>query len=167
VYSFNRSHFIGTTPLPSLRVNPTLSLYYTSPLLVLYALALVLLQYIYSLDLTRYELHQRQSLGLECSVNTTDGCRSLVIGIKTAFACVFFASFHEFVKILKGEWRRRRRYNGISGDSPDGEMPLTDVHAGKTVCCSIAVISANKPSSSLAEIIVKIIIAQKFAHPLN
>lgn len=63
------------------RVNPRKSLYYTSPLLVIYALALLLLQYINSLELT--ELPHHPSLGRECSEEgAVVGCRSLVLLFK-------------------------------------------------------------------------------------
>lgn len=65
------------------RVNPRKSLYYTSPLLVVYALALLLLQYINSLELTASELSLPLSLGREClEEGAVVGCRSLVLLFK-------------------------------------------------------------------------------------
>jgi len=39
-------------------------------------------------------------------------------------AIVFFAAFHEFVRAMKQRWQEKRQR-----DIPDGEVPLTDVHA--------------------------------------
>ena len=68
------------------RVTPNKSLYYTSPLLVLYALGLLLLQYVNSLSLTTSELprYQRyQVFGTECTEeNSTVGCETIVLLIK-------------------------------------------------------------------------------------
>ena len=64
------------------RVTPNKSLYYTSPLLVLYALGLLLLQYVYSLNLTTSELPRYQALGTECAENSVVGCESIVLLIK-------------------------------------------------------------------------------------
>ena len=65
------------------RVNPRNSLYYTSPLLVVYTLALLLLQYINSLELTASELPRYQSLGSECTEEgAVLGCKSLVLLFK-------------------------------------------------------------------------------------
>ena len=36
---------------------------------------------------------------------------------------------------MKRKWRNRRRYSGIRGDSPDGEVPLTAVHTGTMCLC--------------------------------
>ena len=65
------------------RVTPNKSLYYTSPLLVLYALGLLLLQYVNSLSLTTSELPRYQAFGTECrEENSTVGCETIVLLVK-------------------------------------------------------------------------------------
>ena len=65
------------------RVTPNKSLYYTSPLLVLYGLGLLLLQYVNSLSLTTSELPRYQAFGTECrEENSTVGCETIVLLVK-------------------------------------------------------------------------------------
>ncbi len=64
------------------KINPRDSLFYTSPVLVLYTLVLLHLQYVYSLQLTSSELNFNLSLGPECSRENTTGCRTLVLLVK-------------------------------------------------------------------------------------
>lgn len=64
------------------KYTPKNSLFYTSPGLVVYAVSLLLLQYVFSLNLTSNELSPLDGLGQECHENTTPGCRSVVPLIK-------------------------------------------------------------------------------------
>jgi len=48
------------------------------------------------------------------------------------FTIVFFAAFHEFVKMAKERYRESRQHS----DSTDGEMPLIDMHAQGTYTCT-------------------------------
>ncbi len=66
------------------KVNPGLSLLLTSPLLVLYALALLLLQYTYSLDLSKDLLPRDERVVLLCKSATEEGCKTYVLFIKVS-----------------------------------------------------------------------------------
>ena len=64
------------------KFTPRDSLFYTSPMLILYSVCLLLLQYVFSLDLTLAELTPPDGLARECYLNTTPGCKSFVPLIK-------------------------------------------------------------------------------------
>ena len=67
------------------RITPKQSLYYTSPLLVLYGILLLLLQYVHSLDLTHGEWNWYQDVGRECETRVYPGrvdCQSSVLAVK-------------------------------------------------------------------------------------
>ena len=59
-------------------LNPAQSMLYTSPLLVLYSVALLLLQYVYSLDLGD-RLNRDREVILNCDGGQKEGCESLVL----------------------------------------------------------------------------------------
>jgi len=133
------------------KINPRDSLLYTSPLLVLYALVLLHIQYVYSLDLTDSEFTRTHDFGPECLSGTTITCRAGVLLVKvhvynnvclytnnslqTLLTIVFFTSFHEFVSLVRERFRRSTTPTGQALD-PDGEVPLTDLHdsTGIIVC---------------------------------
>ena len=64
---------------------PKDSLYYTSPFLIIYAVCLLILQYVFSLELTQSELSSLDGLGQECDHNGTPGCRSFVPLLKVGW----------------------------------------------------------------------------------
>ena len=73
------------------------SLFYTSPALVVYAVCLLALQYVFSLNLTSRELSPVDGLGQECYESTTPGCKSIVPFIKVSLESSFlFLSFIHF-----------------------------------------------------------------------
>lgn len=137
------------------KFTPKNSLFYTSPLLTVYSLCLLLLQYVFSLDLTLNELSPTDGLGEECHNSSTPGCKSIVPFLKvsnmlnwqswltfyvnklsqTTFAVVFFCAFHKFVRIIQD--RKHRHIQ--SDDTTDGEVPLVDMHAQGTTCTYIYV----------------------------
>ena len=59
-------------------ISPRQSLLYTSPVLVLYCLALLLVQYVYSLDLGS-RLNRRGEIVMVCNNGQTEGCKSLAL----------------------------------------------------------------------------------------
>ncbi|CAI8013642.1 Piezo-type mechanosensitive ion channel component 1 [Geodia barretti] len=105
------------------KFTPKNSLFYTSPALVVYAVCLLVLQYVFSLNLTSSELSPVDGVGKECHENNTPGCKSFVPLIKTAFTIVFFCALHEFVRI------KFNKHTHIQDDTADGEMPLIPLHA--------------------------------------
>ena len=64
------------------RFTPKDSLFYTSPALAVYAVCLLILQYLFSLNLTSEELSPVDGVGEECYNSDTPGCKSLVPLIK-------------------------------------------------------------------------------------
>ena len=60
------------------------AVYYSTPILVLYAIVLLLIQYLYNLDLTEGELESNNDIGLTRynSPPEINGARVLVIAIK-------------------------------------------------------------------------------------
>lgn len=60
------------------KFTPKNSLFYTSPLLAMYSVCLLLLQYVFSLDLTLDELSPVDGLGEECYNSSTPGCKTIV-----------------------------------------------------------------------------------------
>jgi len=58
------------------------SVYYTTPLLVLYANVLLLIQYLYNLDLTERELESNVYAGLTRYHGPPSGARVLTIALK-------------------------------------------------------------------------------------
>ena len=66
--------------------------YYSTPILALYAIVLLLIQYLYNLDLTEGELESNIYVGLTRYSSPPDGARVLAIGIKVCvcmcFVCV-------------------------------------------------------------------------------
>ena len=61
------------------------SVYYTTPLLVIYAIVLLLIQYLYNLDLTEVELESNVYAGLTRYHGPPDGARVLTIAIKVRY----------------------------------------------------------------------------------
>lgn len=57
------------------KITPRLSLLYTSPLLVVYCVALLLLQYVYSLDLGS-RIYRSNEVVMVCDAGLTEGCKS-------------------------------------------------------------------------------------------
>ena len=76
------------------RISPKQSLYWTSPILLLYSLSLVLLQYTHSLNLTNSELSWSLAFGTECVSKSSphlENCRSAVVGIKVRqYVSIFY-----------------------------------------------------------------------------
>jgi len=64
------------------RFNVKDTVYYTTPLLVLYAIVLLLMQYLYNLDLTEGELESNIYAGLARYHGPPTGARVLTIGLK-------------------------------------------------------------------------------------
>ena len=76
-------------------MTPRQSLLYTSPLLVLYALLLLAVQYAYSLGLVEEELPRvNQSFVMECSGGLKPGCRSVVLFIKVCYMPLLPLAIH-------------------------------------------------------------------------
>jgi hypothetical protein len=73
------------------KMTPRNSLLYSSPLLIFYSVCLLMLQYVYSLDLTLSELSPVDGLGQECFNTSTTGCKSFVPLLKVHIQsiCVF------------------------------------------------------------------------------
>ena len=67
------------------KFNPKETVYYSTPLLVLYAIVLLLIQYLYNLDLTEGELESNIYAGLTRYHSPPDGARVLAIGIKVQY----------------------------------------------------------------------------------
>ena len=70
------------------KFTPKNSLFYTSPALVVYAVCLLVLQYVFSLNLTSSELSPVDGVGKECHENNTPGCKSFVPLIKVGWNSV-------------------------------------------------------------------------------
>lgn len=139
------------------RFTPKDSLFYTSPALVFYAVCLLLLQYIFSLNLTSAELSPLDGLGQECDQSTLSGCKSIVPFIKvneefvyftrlsstlffqTLFTITFFCAFHEFVRK-----RFRKTPHSTSHHHTDGEMPLIPVHAQGRLITSLVCVKCMR-----------------------
>ena len=58
------------------------TVYYTTPLLMLYAIILLLIQYLYNLDLTEEELESNAYVGLTRYHGPPAGARVLTIALK-------------------------------------------------------------------------------------
>jgi len=69
--------------IPNFDVKNTV--YYTTPLLVLYAIVLLLIQYLYNLDLTEAELESNIYAGLTRYHNPPSGARVLTIALKVTY----------------------------------------------------------------------------------
>lgn len=134
------------------KLDPRKSVFYTSPLLVIYSFVLLLIQYAYSLDLTMEEFTKNKDIVIECSKGRREGCKSLALlakvstctlsstfqrlhwlitgsvfcsSMQTFFTVIFFASFREFVRVAKikvPQWWQKYRHQR------DGEMLLTELH---------------------------------------
>lgn len=63
------------------KLNPKDSVIYTSPLLVVYSTILLLVQYVYSLDLT---IERNIDVVVECMNGTQEGCKSIALLIKVS-----------------------------------------------------------------------------------
>ena len=96
------------------KTTPRNSLFYSSPILIIYSVCLLMLQYVYSLDLTLSELSPVDGLGQECSNTTTIGCKSFVPLLKVPLQtcahmyfctylslCIYSAS--SVIKTLRGK----------------------------------------------------------------
>ena len=67
------------------RLNPRDSVVYTSPLLVLYSTVLLIIQYIYSLDLSVNEFEKNNDIVLECQGGGGEvGCKSVALLAKVS-----------------------------------------------------------------------------------
>ena len=77
------------------KLNPRNSVVYTSPLLVVYSVALLIIQYVYSLALMGEEFGRRSDVGFECGGGTEEGCRSTVLLVKVSGTIVVSVSFPE------------------------------------------------------------------------
>ena len=66
------------------KLDPRKSVFYTSPLLVAYSFVLLLIQYVYSLDLTVEEFSRSNDIVLECSLGRLEGCKSLALLAKVS-----------------------------------------------------------------------------------
>ena len=79
-------------------------------MLVVYSVALLIIQYVYSLSLMREEFRRRSDVVFECEGGTEEGCRSIVLLVKVSGTTVVSVSFPEsrynYVasKILFGFW---------------------------------------------------------------
>ena len=69
--------------MPKLNAKDTM--YYSTPLLVLYAIVLLLIQYLYNLDLREEELETNIYAGLTRYHTPPDGAQVLAIGIKVQY----------------------------------------------------------------------------------
>ena len=61
------------------------TMYYSTPLLVLYAIVLLLIQYLYNLNLHEEELETNIYAGLTRYQSPPDGAKVLAIGIKVQY----------------------------------------------------------------------------------
>lgn len=80
------------------KTTPRNSLFYSSPILIVYSVLLLMLQYVYSLDLTLSELSPVDGIGQECFNTTTTGCKSFVPLLKVqlqtcALKCMYFCTY--------------------------------------------------------------------------
>ena len=75
------------------RLNPRDSVVYSSPPLVIYSTILLLIQYIYSLDLTMDEFWKNNDIVLECQRGNEEGCKSIALLAKVSvnLYCMSFA----------------------------------------------------------------------------
>eukprot|EP00731_Ephydatia_muelleri_P026181 Em0018g281a len=96
------------------RLNPRDSLYYTSPVLVVYAMALLCLQYAYSLNGP-----DLPSNGSFIVIRPRVEDRSFHLAMEAVFVLLFLASLHEFVTMVKEKGSQR-----LSGTSQYGAIPL-------------------------------------------
>ena len=79
------------------KFTPKDSLFYTSPLLIVYSVCLLILQYVFSLDLTLDELSPVDGLGQECYNTPTPGCKSFVPIVKVTYT---FLRVHACVNVV-------------------------------------------------------------------
>ena len=66
------------------KLNPNDSVVFTSPLLVFYSVLLLLIQYVYSLDLTTEEFPKNSDVVVECLSGKETGCKSIALFAKVS-----------------------------------------------------------------------------------
>ena len=82
------------------KLDPKRLFYLTSPLLLLYSVALVLLQYVHSLNLTSTELSFDVAIAGECDTKTTfydlQNCRATVLAIKVRVCDYYYYYYYYY-----------------------------------------------------------------------
>lgn len=69
------------------QLNPRKSVFYSSPLLVLYSFILLLIQYAYSLHLFVEEFSKNIDVVPECNFGRKEGCKSIALLAKVSTMC--------------------------------------------------------------------------------
>jgi hypothetical protein len=91
------------------RVHPSKSFYYTSPILLLYSISLVLIQYVFSLRVL--DNHNEVAISVNCTDSSSPSrCRFSTLAFEGLFMVVFCASVYEFFKHLKSSLEEREAH---------------------------------------------------------
>ena len=81
------------------RYNAKDTFYYNTPLLVLYAIVLLLIQYLYNLEITKGEIKNNIYAGLTRYCSPPKGAQVLAIGIKVCTLCI-----HDLLAVVNGSY---------------------------------------------------------------
>ncbi|XP_065913837.1 piezo-type mechanosensitive ion channel component 1-like isoform X3 [Dysidea avara] len=140
--------------------------YYSTPLLVFYAIILLIIQYLYNLDLTEDELESNVYAGLTRYSPPPDGANVLAIVIKSLCTGVFMCSLFEFVLLHKSQWyaflQRHCKSNdditlekGLTRPLEDGTSPKSGQFQMSEMAAASAPIVSDQPDTQESSILTR------------